>query len=140
MAWRPLVHVDDIAAAFGALLEAPDEVVHARAYNVGQSAENYLIRTVAEVVAEEVPGSEVTFAAGAGSDARNYRVSCDRIVAEVPGFKPQWTVRDGVRQLVEEYRRTGLRIEDLTGERHQRLKRIKALQEAGKLDQELRWA
>lgn len=139
MAWRPLVHVDDIAAAFVALLEAPDDVVHARAYNIGQSAENYLIRTVAEIVAEEVPGSEVTFASGAGSDARNYRVSCERIVAEVPGFKPQWTVRDGVRQLIEEYRRTGLRIEDLTGEPYQRLKQIKRLQADGRLDQELRW-
>jgi nucleoside-diphosphate-sugar epimerase len=140
MAWRPLVHVDDIASAFIALLEAPRDVVHAKAYNIGQSSENYLIRTVAEFVAEGVPGSTVTFAAGAGTDARNYRVSCDLVAREVPEFKPQWTVRSGIEQLVAEYKRTGLRIEDLTGERHQRLKRIKALQEAGKLDQELRWA
>jgi nucleoside-diphosphate-sugar epimerase len=139
MAWRPLVHVDDIAAAFIALLEAPREVVHAKAYNVGHSSENYLIRKVAELVAELVPDSRVTFAAGAGSDARNYRVSCDRIAAEVPAFKPQWTVHTGIEQLIEEYRRTGLRIDDLTGERHQRLKRIKGLQAAGLLDQELRW-
>lgn len=140
MAWRPLVHVDDISSAFIALLEAPREVVHAKAYNIGQSSENYLIRRVAELVAEEVPGSTVTFAAGAGTDARNYRVSCDLVAREVPSFKPQWTVRTGIQQLVEEYRRTGLRIDDLTGERHQRLKRIKALQQAGQLDQELRWA
>jgi nucleoside-diphosphate-sugar epimerase len=139
MAWRPLVHVDDIASAFVALLEAPRDVVHAKAYNIGQSTENYLIRDVAELVAEAVPGSTVTFAAGAGTDARNYRVSCDLVAREVPAFKPQWTVRSGIEQLVAEYRRTGLRIEDLTGERHQRLKRIKALQLAGQLDQELRW-
>jgi nucleoside-diphosphate-sugar epimerase len=139
MAWRPLVHVDDIASAFVALLEAPRDVVHAKAYNVGQSAENYLIRTVAELVAEAVPDSTVTYAAGAGTDARNYRVSCDLIAREVPGFKPQWTVRTGIDQLIEEYRRTSLRLEDLTGERHQRLKRIKGLQEAGLLDQDLRW-
>jgi nucleoside-diphosphate-sugar epimerase len=138
-AWRPLVHADDIAAAFVALLEAPREVVHARAYNIGQSSENYLIRDVAELVAELVPGSRVTFASGASADTRNYRVSCDLVAREVPGFKPQWTVRAGITQLVEEYRRTGLRIEDLTGERHQRLKRITALQAAGRLDPELRW-
>jgi hypothetical protein len=50
-----------------------------------------------------------------------------------------WTVRKGVEQLVEAYRRYGLRIEDLTGERHQRLKRIRALQSAGRLDNDLRW-
>lgn len=139
MAWRPLVHVDDIASAFLALLEAPREGVHAKAYNVGQSAENYLIRTVAELVAELVPDSVVTFAQGAGTDARNYRVSCDLIAREVPAFKPQWTVRTGIEQLVEQYRGTGLRIEDLTGERHQRLKRITGLQAAGLLNGELRW-
>ncbi|MEJ3747174.1 SDR family oxidoreductase [Actinomycetes bacterium KLBMP 9797] len=139
MAWRPLVHVDDIASAFLALLESPREVVHAKAYNVGQSEENYLIRTVAELVAELVPDSVVTFAQGAGTDARNYRVSCDLIAREVPAFKPQWTVRTGIVQLIEQYRGTGLRIEDLTGERHQRLKRIKGLQAAGLLNGELRW-
>lgn len=139
MAWRPLVHVEDIAAAFVALLEAPREVVHGKAYNIGHSTENYLIREVAQLVAELVPGSTVTFASGAGADTRNYQVSCDLVAREVPAFKPQWTLRAGIAQLVEGYRRTGLRIEDLTGERHQRLKRIKGLQADGRLDQELRW-
>jgi nucleoside-diphosphate-sugar epimerase len=139
MAWRPLVHAEDIAAAFLALLDAPREVVHGRAYNVGQTSENYLIRDVAEIVAEVVPGSKVTFAEGAGTDLRNYRVTCERIAQEVPGFRPKWTVRKGVEQLVDAYRRHGLRIEDLTGERHQRLKRIRALQEAGRVDGDLRW-
>jgi nucleoside-diphosphate-sugar epimerase len=138
-AWRPLVHVEDIAAAFMALLDAPREVVHAKAYNVGQTEENYLVRDVAEIVADVVAGSTVTFASGAGTDARNYRVSCDRIAAEVPSFRPLWTVRKGIEQLVEAYRRYGLRIEDLTGERHQRLKRIRALQSTGRLDAGLRW-
>ena len=66
MAWRPLVHVDDIAAAFVALLEAPRELVHDRAYNVGRSEENYLVRDIAELVAEVVPGSRLSMAAGAG--------------------------------------------------------------------------
>ncbi|WP_407566878.1 NAD-dependent epimerase/dehydratase family protein [Polymorphospora sp. A560] len=138
-AWRPLVHIEDISAAFLALLEAPREVVHGKAYNIGQTSENYLIRDVAEVVAEVVPGSTVTFAGGASADARNYRVSCDLVAAEVPGFQPGWTVRKGVEELVEAYRRHGLTIEDFRGERHQRLRRIQSLQGAGRLDGELRW-
>lgn len=139
MAWRPLVHVEDICAAFIALLTAPREVVHAQAYNVGQTSENYLIREVAGIVAEVVPGSRVTSAEGAGTDLRNYRVSCERIAREIPEFCPKWTVRKGVEQLVDAYQRYGLRIEDLTGQRHQRLKRITALREAGRLDGDLRW-
>jgi nucleoside-diphosphate-sugar epimerase len=139
MAWRPLVHAEDIAAAFIALLEAPREVVHDKAYNVCQTEENYLIRDVAHLVAEVLPGSELSFADGAGTDLRNYRVSGDRIAAEVPAFKPQWTVRTGVEQLVEAYRRHGLTIEDFAGERYQRIKRIRALCADGRLDETLRW-
>ena len=138
MAWRPLVHAEDIGAAFIALLAAPREVVHGRAYNIGQTSENYLIRHVAEIVADVVPDSKVTFAHGAGTDLRNYRVSCARIATEIPGFCPKWTVRAGVEQLVDAYQRYGLSIEDLTGERCQRLKRIRALQDAGCLDRDLR--
>jgi nucleoside-diphosphate-sugar epimerase len=138
MAWRPLVHAEDIAGAFLALLEAPRETVHARAFNVGDSAENYLIRDVAEMV-REVVGGTVTYAEGAGADARNYRVTCDRIAREVPAFRPQWTVRKGIEQLAEEYQRYDLQLDDLMGERHQRLKRINALQAAGRLDTKLRW-
>jgi nucleoside-diphosphate-sugar epimerase len=138
MAWRPLVHADDIAAAFIALLEAPRETVHARAFNVGDSAENYLIRDVAELVGKVVGGT-VTVASGAGADARNYRVSCARIAREVPSFRPQWTLRKGIEQLVEAYQRYGLQLDDLMGERHQRLKRINALAQAGRIDSALRW-
>ncbi|SCL34188.1 Nucleoside-diphosphate-sugar epimerase [Micromonospora rhizosphaerae] len=138
MAWRPLVHAEDIAAAFLALLEAPRETVHGKAYNVGDSAENYLIRDVAELVRDVVGGS-VTYASGAGADARNYRVSCDLIAREVPGFRPQWTLRKGIEQLAEAYQRYGLALEDLMGERHQRLRRITALRKAGRIDDSLRW-
>jgi nucleoside-diphosphate-sugar epimerase len=138
MAWRPLVHADDIASAFLALLEAPRETVHACAFNVGDTNENYLIRTVAELV-QEVVGGEVTFAEGAGADARNYRVSCDRIAREVPAFRPQWTVRKGIEQLAEAYQRYGLTLDDLMGEKHQRLRRINALRGKGAIDTSLRW-
>jgi nucleoside-diphosphate-sugar epimerase len=138
MAWRPLVHAEDICAAFQALLEVPRERIHGRAFNVGQTAENYLIRDVAELVRELVGGT-VTYATGSGADARNYRVSCDLIAHEIPEFRPQWTVAKGIEQLVETYRRYGLALEDLMGERHQRLKRIRALHDQGAIDNKLRW-
>ncbi|MDP9797355.1 nucleoside-diphosphate-sugar epimerase [Catenuloplanes nepalensis] len=137
-AWRPLVHADDIAAAFEALLTVDRTRIHSKAYNIGRTSENYLIRDVANLVRDLVGGT-VTFAEGAGTDLRNYRVTCDLVAAEVPEFAPQWTVAKGIEQLVEAYRRHGLALEDLMGERHQRLKRINALTAAGRLDGELRW-
>src|SRR5256886_5573360 len=138
MAWRPLVHADDIASAFLALLEAPRETVHARAFNVGDSNENYLIRDVAQLV-PEIVGGEVTFAEGAGADARNYRVSCDRIAREVPAFRPRWTLRAGIEQLAEAYQRHGLTLAARMAERHQRVRRINPLRQAGAPDGSLRW-
>ncbi len=138
-AWRPLVHVSDIAAAFAALLTAPREKVHGRAYNVGQTRENYRILDVARIVTEVVPGSEIVFSGGSAADKRNYRVCCDLIAAQVPEFSPQWRLRDGVRQLADAYRHHGLTREDFDAGRYKRLRRIEALRQAGRLDGQLRW-
>jgi len=138
LAWRPLVHAEDIARAFVALATVERERVHDRAFNVGQSSENYRIRDVADLIGERVGGA-VTYAPGAGSDTRNYVVSCDRIATEIPEFTPQWTVAKGIDQLAEGYQRNGLTFEALTGEPHQRLKRVRALLDAGRIDSDLRW-
>lgn len=138
MAWRPLVHAEDIAAAFAALLEADRGRVHDRAFNIGRTTENYLIRDLAELVAATV-GGKVTFAEGSGADLRNYRVSCDRIAQEIPEFQPTWTVQAGIEQLAEAYQRYGLTIEALMGPKHLRLARIRQLLGAGRIDTSLRW-
>ena len=78
--WRPLVHVEDISSAFLAVLEAPRELVHDEAFNVGASSENYRIRDIAEIVEEAVPGARASFAAGGGPDKRSYQVDCSKIV------------------------------------------------------------
>jgi nucleoside-diphosphate-sugar epimerase len=54
--WRPIVHIEDISRAFIAVLEAPEELVFNEAFNVGQTAHNYRIRDIANIVAEVVPG------------------------------------------------------------------------------------
>ena len=66
--WRPLVHVDDIARAFLAVLDAPRQAVHGQAFNVGRNEENYRIREVADMVSEAIPGSRVIYAEGAEPD------------------------------------------------------------------------
>jgi nucleoside-diphosphate-sugar epimerase len=137
--WRPLVHVEDIAQAFRCVLEAPRELVHDQAFNVGSSTENYRIREVAEIVEEVVPGAHASFAAGGGPDKRSYQVDCSKIATVLPTFEPRWTVRRGVEELSEAYARNGLTFEQFTGTRYLRINRVRELQEAGQLDEELRW-
>jgi hypothetical protein len=134
------VHVEDIARAFVAALAAPREVVHDEAFNVGQTAANYRIRELAEIVAETVPGCQVTYAEGAGPDKRCYRVDCGKIARLLPAWQPRWDARSGAAQLAAAYRAAGLTEEQFRGARYVRLSRIRELQSAGSLDADLRWA
>ena len=137
--WRPLVHVEDFSRAFIAALHAPRRLVHDEAFNVGRSEENYQVSALAELVREALPGTTVRYAAGGGPDPRSYRVSCDKLARTLPEFRPQWTVRKGVEELVRAFRSAGLQAEDFTGSRYVRLRRIRELQQAGRLDAALRW-
>ncbi|MGH8328306.1 MAG: NAD-dependent epimerase/dehydratase family protein [Steroidobacteraceae bacterium] len=139
MPWRPLVHIEDIARAFVAVLEAPRELVHDESFNVGITSENYRVREVAEMVAEVVPCSRVTYAGDASPDARNYRVDCEKIRARLPAFQPTWTVRKGIEQVYEAFCHHGTSAEEFLSSRFIRLKRIRELQSAGTLDEMLRW-
>jgi nucleoside-diphosphate-sugar epimerase len=136
--WRPIVHIEDISRAFLALLEAPRELVHKQAFNVGRTEENYQIRDLAKIVMETVPGSEITFAADAGPDKRCYRVNFDKIHNTIPGFRPRWNARKGARELLEAYARFGLTLADFEGARFMRIQRVRQLQREGKLDANLR--
>ena len=138
-AWRPLVHVEDIATAFLSVLHAPLELVHDEAFNVGASAENYRIRDLAEIVEGIVPDASASFAAGGGPDKRSYQVDCSKIARVLPEFEPRWTVSRGVEQLHDAYVCHGLTFGQFTGTRYLRINRVRELQEAGRLDDDLRW-
>jgi nucleoside-diphosphate-sugar epimerase len=136
--WRPLVHIEDISAAFLALAEAERDLVHDQAFNVGRSDENYRISTVAEIVEERVPGSRITMADSAGPDLRNYRIDCSKIEA-LEGYRPRWTVAAGVEQLRAAYTAAGLTREVLEGPRLSRIAHVRGLLDAGVIDDALRW-
>jgi nucleoside-diphosphate-sugar epimerase len=134
--WRPLVHVRDISRAFLAVLEAPREVVHNQAFNVGSTAENYQIRDVAAIVEDVVPGASVKYLDGGGPDPRCYRVNCDKLASTIPGFCTEWTVRKGVEELYAAFVRTRLTREMFDG--FVRLRRIQERLRDGQLDATLR--
>jgi len=137
--WRPLVHIEDIARAFLAVLHAPRELVHNEAFNVGRSEENYRVRDLGELVEQVVPGSKVQYAEGGGPDPRCYRVDCGKLMRTLPEYQPEWTVRRGMQQLRDAFQRNGLTREELLGDRYFRIKRIRSLQSEGLLDASLRW-
>jgi nucleoside-diphosphate-sugar epimerase len=138
--WRPIVHIEDISRAFIAALEAPEDRVFNQAFNVGQTAHNYRIRDLAEIVASVVPNCELGFAADAGPDKRSYRVSFEKIRHDLPEFKPQWDACKGAEQLYQVYRSAGLTLEEFEGPRYQRIGHIRKLMSEGILGEDLRFA
>lgn len=137
--WRPIVHIEDIARAFLAVLHAPRAVVHNRAFNVGRTAENYRIRDIATLVADVVPNCRIEYAPDAGPDKRNYRVNCNLIAQTLPEFQPQWDARRGAEELYAAYRRVGLQAGDFEGPRYKRIAHLQELMQTGEVDATLRW-
>ena len=97
MAWRPLIHVEDMAGACVAAIEAPRERIHGEAFNTGDPEANYLVRDLALIVADVVADAEVTFAEGAGTDPRSYKVDFSKIASALPGFRCRWDARTRCR-------------------------------------------
>jgi nucleoside-diphosphate-sugar epimerase len=136
--WRPIVHVKDIALSFATVLQAPRELVHNQAFNVGLNPDNQQIRQIAEIVKETVPNCRIEFAKGASPDRRSYRVDCGKLPRVLPQFKPAWNASEGAHELYKSYKQEGLKLEEFEGPRYQRIAHIKYLLSAGLLDETLR--
>ena len=137
--WRPIVHVEDIARAFVAVLHAPQETVHNQAFNVGISEENYRVRELAEIVQATVPGCRLEYAADASPDKRCYRVDCSKLVRTLPELLPAWNARRGAKQLYRAFQRFEITLDAFEGPQFKRIDHIRMLQRSGLLDASLRW-
>lgn len=137
--WRPIVHVEDVIAAFMAAARAPRERVHNQSFNIGHDNENYQVRDIAEIVHQVVPGSVIEYAPGGEPDARSYRVDFGKVRRLLPEFTPRWTARMGAEQLYAAYRRVGITPSDFEGPRFRRIDLLKQLLAEGAVDNTLRW-
>jgi nucleoside-diphosphate-sugar epimerase len=137
--WRPLVHIQDIARATATLLEAPRELVHAEAFNIGGPNENYQVRDLGEIVRETVPGCAVTYAGSGDPDPRSYRVDFGKFAHAFSSFRFEWDARRGAVELHDAYRDAGLTYEEFDSHRFIRLRQLQLLLERGRLDDRLRW-
>jgi nucleoside-diphosphate-sugar epimerase len=138
-AWRPIIHIEDISRAFIAVLNAPSNLVHNQAFNVGRNEDNYRIFELAEIVSSTVPGCEIVYASDASRDKRSYRVDCSRIITTLPDFVPQWDAKLGAEELYKTYKTIGVTLEEFEGPKYKRLAHLQGLISSGKIDENLRW-
>jgi nucleoside-diphosphate-sugar epimerase len=118
---RPFLHVDDAARAIASVLEAPLQIVRNQIFNVGSNEQNYKISQVGEIIHGLVSGSEVVNKDDI-TDARNYWVNFNKINHAL-GFSPEWTVEQGVEQVIEAIR-SG-KVHDYRDARYSNIKFLK---------------
>jgi nucleoside-diphosphate-sugar epimerase len=138
MPWRPLVHVQDIAAAIAAVLEAPREAVASQVLNVGDNDNNYRIREIAEAIGEAFPNCRIEFGSNAG-DNRSYRVCFDKIRQVLPGFRCEWTARKGAEQMRRLFEYINMGEHEFNAAPFTRLRQLQHLLATKQIDPDFYW-
>lgn len=137
-AWRPIIHVRDVARAFAAVLGAPADQISNQKFNVVDSQENYRVKELAEIINERVRDSKITYSNTPESDIRNYRVSGDKLSALLGNEWCQISLLEGINELIEAFKKSSPTSEEFEGPKYQRVAHLTSLFETGELDDNLR--
>lgn len=136
--WRPFVHILDISQAIALVLEAPRERVHNQILNVGDDAQNYQVREIAQIIASTFPGCRLEFGDSTG-DHRNYRANFGKIRQVLPEFRCRIDVERGAQQLLDVFKAVDMSPELFGFRGHTRLKQISHLLETHQIDGHFFW-
>jgi len=136
-AWRPLMHVEDVARAYAAVLSAADELVAGQVFNVAITEENHRVIDVADCVTELVPDCTRSVRQGI-PDQQSYCADGSKLRQALPHLKWRWTLPQGIRQLRAAMLGAGLTVGDWRCDRYRRVMRLSTMLERSELDHSLR--
>ena len=152
--WRPSLHILDLCESIRRCLEWNYSGGELMILNVGDEKDNWSILDIAQEVRKAVPGSELNFLKEnpeldkkglirdrkvQGCDNRTYRVSFAKIRNLLPGFRCQWTLRNGIPNLVSWLIKNKLTEEKFLSRKYYRLQQLEDLIKNGELTKDLRW-
>ncbi len=137
--WRPLVHVLDICKAILCTLEAPRDIIHNQIFNVGDTAHNYQVREVAQIVADIFKGCQLSFGDN-GADNRSYRVSFEKINKILPGFKCDWNAESGTQQFFDLFTLIDMNNDTFLFRGFTRLKQLEYLLRTQQINKDFFWS
>jgi len=139
--WRPLIDVKDMASAVEwALLRHPQDTGGTYlAVNVGADEWNYQVRTLANAVAESIPGTKVSINESALPDKRSYRVDFSLYRRLAPTHQPQVTLEQSIRELKDGLTEMNFADRNFRSSQFMRLKVLERHIAEGRLGDDLRW-
>lgn len=138
MPWRPFVHVLDICEAVRCVLEAPVKIIHNEIFNVGDTNANYQIKDIANIISECMPTCSVTLNKQ-GVDKRNYKVNFHKINSKLPGFSCTRTVRTGIVELLDLFKKIHLKKDIFLSKNFYRIRQIEFLRNTNAINSDLFW-
>lgn len=116
---RPNIHIQDMADAYMVILDAPDEKVSQKVFNVG--CENHSVLELAKTVQQVVSGN-VKLVISPTDDLRSYHVSSEKILKEL-GFATRHSIKQASIDLVQSFEK-GFLPNSLEDERYFNIKRM----------------
>jgi len=128
---RPLVHIHDICSVIKKVIE-DNRNLDKEIFNVGDEKLNYSIKEVAEAIVDVLKINDISFG-NHDADQRSYELSFEKIKKYFPNFKIQYFLKNGIEDLVENFRNY-----ELT-QNEKRVKILNSLIDNKYLDKNLRW-
>ncbi|MGI9387564.1 MAG: NAD-dependent epimerase/dehydratase family protein [Methyloligellaceae bacterium] len=110
--YRSLIHVRDVALAFVMALETPRLMRERKVFHVGDERNNRTVKEIAELVKEYLPETKINVKSTASTDRRDYKINCQRI-RNVIDWERNYSVEDGVRDVIENLKSTGITYDPL---------------------------
>ena len=139
--WRPLIDVRDMARAIDwAITRTSNNGGRFLAVNIGSHDRNYQVKTLAEAVAEAVPGTTVNINKSAQPDTRSYKVDFSLFELLAKDFQPKVALGQSINMLAKGLRSMGFADPDFRNSPYIRLKLLEAHISAGRLTPDLRWS
>jgi nucleoside-diphosphate-sugar epimerase len=138
--WRPLIHVRDMARAIDwAIQRQSRNGGNSLIVNAGSDSWNYQVKTLAETVAEIIPGVEVSINKSAQPDRRSYKVDFSLFKSLAPEHQPKYDLPTTIKELRAGLEEMCFADRDFRKSHLMRLNALSALRNKRLLTEDLRW-
>lgn len=154
-AWRPNVYINDICKAIKFAIDYNPPLGKQLILNVGNTSENYQIVELAKIVQKQIPGCKISFLGKTGTDinkelikdrkvqdgvdSRDYKISFEKIKKVFSGFKCDWTVEKGIKEMLKKFKEIKLTKKQFENINYYRLQKLERYIKNKYLSEELRW-
>lgn len=155
LSWRPNLHIQDACQAIQRAIELDYRKGELLILNVGADENNLQVLEIAKIIQKVKPSCELKFLSDNpeldkeglirdrkiknGSDTRTYKVSFSKIKNVMPGFKCEWNVERGVKDMIALFESLPLSVDIFKSRGFYRLQRLEELHASGCISDDLLW-